>query len=112
MVKKIFLLLLTTILLGCSSEVKLQLEFNKNCFNKYFNNEANVTVQKIGGGYESEEFTVDILEGFTLNLPEKGDYTINVKANDYYLNTELLGVYWDETLKIGNSGAKYNMTCP
>ena len=105
-------MLLAAILLGCSSEVKLQLEFNKNCFNKYFNNEAYVTVQKIGGGYESEEFTVDILEGFTLNLPEKGDYTINVKANDYYLNTELFGVYWDETLKIENRRFKYEMICP
>ena len=105
-------MLLAAILLGCSSEVKLQFEFNKNCFNKYYNNEAYVTVQKIGGGYESEEFTVDILEGFTLNLPEKGDYTINVKANDYYLNTELFGVYWDETLKIENRRFKYEMICP
>ena len=112
MVKKIFLLLLTTILLGCSSEVKLQLEFNKNCFNKFYNNEAYVTVQKIGGGYESQEFSVDILEGFTLNLPEKGDYRINIKVRDYYLGTEYFGGYWDKTLKIENRRPKYKMSCP
>ena len=105
-------MLLTAILLGCSSEVKLQLEFNKNCFNKYYNNEAYVTVQKIGGGYESEEIIVDILEGYTLNLPEKGDYRINIKVRDYYLGTEFFGVYWDETLKIENRRFEYELLCP
>ncbi len=105
-------MLLTAILLGCSSEVKLQLEFNKNCFNKFYNNEAYVTVQKIGGGYESEEIIVDILEGYTLNLPEKGDYRISIKVRDYYLGTEIFGGYWDKTLKIENRRVKENYTCP
>ncbi len=105
-------MLLAAILLGCSSEVKLQLEFDKNCFNKYFNNEAYVTVQKIGGGYESEEIIVDILEGYTLNLPEKGDYKINIKLRDYYLGTEFFGGYLEKTLKIENRRFKYEMVCP
>ena len=105
-------MLLTAILLGCSSEVKLQLEFDKTCFNKYYNNEAYVTAQKIDGSYEIEEIIVDILEGYTLNLPEKGDYRINIKVRDYYLGTEFFGGYWDETLKIENRRPKYEMSCP
>ena len=104
-------MLLAAILLGCSSEVKLQFEFNKNCFNKYYNNEAYVTVQKIGGGYESEEIIVDILEGYTLNLPEKGDYRINIKVRDYYLGTEIFGSYLDRTLKIEDRRFEYEITC-
>ena len=105
-------MLLAAILLGCSSEVKLQLEFNKNCFNKYFNNEAYVTVQKIGGGYESGEIIVDILEGYTLNLPEKGDYRINIKVRDYYFGTETFGDYLDKTLKIEDLRFEFEMICP
>ena len=105
-------MLLAAILLGCSSEVKLQFEFNKNCFNKYYNNEAYVTVQKIGGGYESQEFSVDILEGFTLNLPEKGDYRINIKVRDYYFDTETFGDYLDKTLKIEDRGFEFEMIFP
>ena len=67
-------MLLAAILLGCSSEVKLQLEFNKNCFNKYFNNEAHVTVQKIGGGYESGEI-IEVLDS------EAGVYFYQIKSH-------------------------------
>ncbi len=113
LIKKVTLVFLSIVLLGCSAESKLNLEFDESCFNMSYANKAYLKVTKIGGGYASGEVSVDILNGYTLNLPEKGDYRLKINFRDPLFNSETFGLYyWDETIEIKRPSFTYTATCP
>ena len=112
LIKKVTLVFLTMFLLGCSSKLELDIEFDESCFNKGYANAAYLTVTKIGGGYASGEVSIDIMNGYTLTLPEEGDYRIKININDPIFNSEAFGRYLDETIQIKWPGFIYTANCP
>lgn len=111
-IKKVTIAFLTMVLVGCSSKLELDIEFDVSCFNKGYANTAYLKVTQIGGGYASGEVSIDIMNGYTLTLPENGDYRIEMYIKDPIFNTEAFGMYWDETQQIKWPGFVYRAECP
>ena len=93
---------------------KLTVLINENCKNMLKNDRITFTVSKVGGGYNSGEFIVDMNqpEGMTLDLPDDGNY--NIKGTGVMI-TEFSfqkpkPYYWNQTINVQDE-VRYKCSC-